>query len=92
MKMVFVSAGRFIGGGAFTDAGGWVWDGHRFKHVPGWNPEGIADLASMARIMGAAAQLKVPGVGDAVAKALTQAVEKELGEHVQGGGVVVIGA
>jgi hypothetical protein len=80
----------FLGGGSLTDAGGWIWDGHRFKRVPGWNPEAIAELSNMLTVVGAAARLKTPGLAEATAKGLTEALQKELGEHLKDGGVLVI--
>jgi hypothetical protein len=84
MNIIFVSRG------AFTDAGGWIWDGHHFKRVPGWNPEAVLELSNMLAIVGTAAHLKTPGLAEASAKVLAGAVEKELAEHVKEGTVLVI--
>jgi hypothetical protein len=78
-------------GGFGSDAGGWYWDGHRFKRVPGWNPEALAELGNALTLIRAAGRLKAPGVGEAAAKAVTELVQKELGDHLKEGGVLVIG-
>jgi hypothetical protein len=81
----------FIGGGGLTDAGGIIWDGHRFKKVPGWNPEAVLELGSALKVIGAAARLKTPGLAEAAAKSVTEFVNREIGAHAKEGTVVVIG-
>jgi len=82
----------FIGPGFGSDAGGWYIgpDGkiHRF---PGWNPEGVADLARAVRIIRDAAQLKTPGLSDSTVRGVMEFAQKELAAHLKGGGVVVLG-
>jgi hypothetical protein len=80
----------FIGGGG-TDAGGIIWDGKRFRRVPGWNPEAVLELSSAVRVIGAAARLKTPGLAEAAAKSVTEFVNKEIGAHAKEGTVVIIG-
>jgi hypothetical protein len=80
----------FIGGGG-TDAGGIVWDGHRFKRVPGWNPEALLEVTSALKVIGAAAHLKTPGLAEAAAKSVSEFVTKEIGAHAKEGNVVVFG-
>jgi hypothetical protein len=81
----------FIGGGGLTDAGGIVWDGHRFKRVPGWNPEALLEVTSALKVIGAAAHLKTPGLAEAAAKSVSDFVTKEIGAHAKEGNVVVFG-
>lgn len=81
----------FIGGGGLTDAGGIVWDGHKFKKIPGWNPEALREMGDALRIIGAAAHLKNPALAEAAAKSVTEFVSKEMGAHAPQGSVVVIG-
>lgn len=80
----------FVGGGG-TDAGGWVWTGHGFKRVPGWNPEQLVELTAALKVLGAARQLKTPGVMEAAGRAVNDLVQKELGTHLKEGGILVIG-
>ncbi len=74
-----------------SDAGYWVWDGHGWKHVGGWGIEQLAEVRAGLQIMAQATQLKQPGLANAVGKSLGDFLTKELGQHVAGGGVVVMG-
>ena len=76
-----------IGGG--SDAGGWIWDGKKFKKVPGWNPEAIVELGNALTIVQAAAHLKTPGLAEAATRGLADFMEKELAPYTKDGGVVV---
>ncbi len=79
-----------ISSGAGTDAPGIIWDGHKFKRIPGWNPEAMVELTHAINIISQAGRLKTPGLAEAAAKIVTELVDKEFAAHVQGGGIVVI--
>jgi len=66
--------------------------GYTIKRIPGWNPEAMAELADSLTVMNAASRLKSPGVAEQVFKSVGQLVQKQLGEHVGGGNVVVVRA
>lgn len=75
-----------------SDAGYWVIgpDG-QFHHVGGWGPERIAELSSAVAIMRQATQLKTPGLAEAAIKSVIGFAQKELGQHLKEGGVLVLG-
>ena len=80
-----------------SDAGYWYLgsDG-KWHHVGGWSVETLADVTRAVSILGQAAQLKTPGLADAVGKSLIGLVEKEMGAHLgkqlKEGGVVIVNA
>lgn len=83
MKMFFI-----IGGG--SDAGGWIWDGHKFRRIPGWNPEELVEITRAVDIIRQVRQFKTPGLAEAIAGRLTEFVQKELSQHIEEGGILVI--
>jgi hypothetical protein len=75
-----------------SDAGYWIWDGHEWRHVGGWAVEQLAEVASALNIMREATRLKTPGLAQAAAQSVSDFVNKQLGQHIQGsGGVVILG-
>lgn len=82
----------FIGHGNFTDAGGWyIGADGKIHRIPGWNPEAMADVVRAVTIIREAGQLKTPGIAEGAIKHVMEFAQKELGAHVKGGGVLVIG-
>jgi hypothetical protein len=82
----------FIMGGGFTDAGGW-WIGPdgKIHKVPGWNPEAVREVSHMVNILREAAQLKTPGLAEAVSRVVIDHVQKELGANLREGDLAVAG-
>lgn len=79
--------------GGLTDAGGYTINlvtGER-KPIPGWEAGAMLELGSALAIIREAAQLKTPGLAEAVIKDVGGFVQKELEAHTQRGDVVVIG-
>jgi len=78
-------------GHAGSDAG-WIWiDGEGHIHrVPGWEPELINELRSAVAVVREASQIKTAGVAEAAIQAVHGLIAKELGAHVEGGGVVLL--
>jgi len=67
----------------------------KVHHVPGWNPEAIAQFDAAISVMRSAAQLKTPGLAEAVVKSVLPFAHKELNTYFKGageGGVLVVGA
>jgi hypothetical protein len=75
-----------------TDGGGWYIgpDGkiHRF---PGWNPDAVKEMTHALNVIREAGHLKTPGLADHAIKSVMDFVQKELGQHMKDGGVVVFG-
>lgn len=67
----------------------------KIHHVPGWNPEAMAEFDAALSVMRSAAQLKAPGLADAVLKSVLPFAQKEINTYFKGageGGVLVAGA
>lgn len=79
-----------IGGG--TDAPGIAINLHtgKVEKIPGWNPEVMLDLNHAVNVIRHAAQLKTPGLAEKASQSVAQFVQRELGEHVKAGDVLVI--
>jgi hypothetical protein len=77
-----------------SDAGYWVFDGHVWRHVGGWQIEQLAEVSSALNIMREATRLKTPGLAEAAAKSVSDFVTKQLGQHLKdsggAGGVVIL--
>jgi hypothetical protein len=73
--------------------GGYIYIGSdgKIHRVPGWSPETITNLASAIDILRAAAHIKEPAVQEAAIKAVMPHVQAQVGEHMKGGGVLVVG-
>jgi len=80
-----------IGG---SDAGGYIitFEHGRivFKRIPGWNPEQLVELSAALNIIREATKLKTPGLAEAAAGSVMEFAQKQLGEHVKGGAVLVL--
>jgi hypothetical protein len=80
----------FVGG---ADAPGFqiVFTGHGIKIVPlpGWEFDKLAELKNSLGILQQAGALKTPGLAEKVAAPLVEIVQKQLGEHMKEGGVLV---
>lgn len=75
-----------------SDAGGWyIGPDGKIHKIPGWNPEGMFELAAAIRVIREAGQLKTPGLREATIKGALDFVQKEFGKHVTEGGIVVVG-
>jgi hypothetical protein len=82
----------FIFGGGFTDAGGWyIGADGKIHKVPGWNPEGVREVSHMVNILREAAQLKTPGLAEAVTSVVIDQVQKELGANLREGDLAIAG-
>ena len=67
----------------------------KIHHVPGWNPEAMAEFDAAISVMRSASQLKSPGLAEAVVKSVLPFAQKELNTYFKGageGGVLVAGA
>jgi hypothetical protein len=77
-----------------SDAGYWVFENGHWVHVGGWGIDQLVEVSRSLAILGQAAQLKTPGLADAVTRELGEAVSKQLSTHLGGqlggGGVVVV--
>jgi hypothetical protein len=83
MKIMFI-------GQVGTDAGGWyIGSDGKIHRIPGWNPEGMADVAHALNVLRAAAQIKTPGVAEAAIKSVLEFAHKELGAHAKEAVIVV---
>jgi hypothetical protein len=75
-----------------SDAGGWyIGPDGKIHRVPGWNPEAMRELTHAISVIREAGQLKTPGLAEATIKGVMELAQKELANHVKGGGVVVLG-
>jgi hypothetical protein len=84
MKMIIL-------GNIGSDAGYWEIDENgNIHHVGGWGVDQLAEFKSAASIMGAATQLKTPGLAEAAIKAVHQLAQSQLAEHVKDGGAVIV--
>src|SRR5204863_810314 len=91
-----------LGGGFGSDAGYWTFENGKLVHHGGWAAERLSDVVRSLNILGQAAQLKTPGLAEAVARGVVDAVDKELSGHLGGqlggaggaatarGGVVIV--
>ncbi|HXP79737.1 MAG TPA: hypothetical protein VN976_07520 [Verrucomicrobiae bacterium] len=67
----------------------------KIHHVPGWNPEAMAEFDAAISVMRDATQLKAPGLAEAVVKSVLPFAQKEIKTYFKDageGGVVVAGA
>lgn len=89
MKMIVL-------GGFGSDAGYWSFENGHWVHHGGWEVDVLKDLSRSLSILGDAARLKTPGLGDTITKELGATVEKQLAAHLGsqmgGGGVVIVNA
>lgn len=87
MKMIV------LGGGFGSDAGYWTIEDGKLVHHGGWEAGALSEVARELTILGQAAQLKTPGLANAVTREVGANVEKALQAHLGsqlGGGSVVI--
>ena len=66
----------------------------KIHHVPGWNPEAMAEFDAAISVMKNATQLKTPGLAETVVKGVLPFAQKELNTYFKGageGGVLVAG-
>jgi hypothetical protein len=82
---------KIIGGGGGTDGPTITIVNGKIHHDPGWGPEALRELATALRIVREAAHLKTPGVAEAAIHGVIGFLERELGQHLKDGGVVVLG-
>jgi hypothetical protein len=73
-----------------SDAGYTVIENGKVHHVGGWGVDQLAEFRSAVTIMGAATQLKTPGLAEAAIKSVEGLAQSQLAEHLKGGGVVVV--
>ncbi len=67
----------------------------KIHHVPGWNPEAMAEFDAAISVMRDATLLKAPGLAEAVVKSVLPFAQKEINTYFKDageGGVVVAGA
>jgi len=88
---------RIVIGRIGSDAGYWyIGADGKLHHVPGWNPEALAELNAAVNILREATRLKTPGLAEAAIKSVMEFTQKELGTHLkQGAGegtVLVLGS
>jgi hypothetical protein len=80
----------FVGG---TDAPGFelVFTPHGVKvhRVIGWEIDQLTEIKNVIGILQQAGVLKTPGLAEKVAAPLVEIVQKQLGEHMKEGGVLV---
>jgi hypothetical protein len=75
-----------------SDAGGWyIGADGKIHRIPGWNPEAMLELSRAIEVIRNAGELKTPGLAEAAIKGVMEFAQKQLGEHVKGGGVLVVG-
>ncbi len=75
-----------------SDAGGWfIGPDGKVHRIPGWNPEAMLELTRAVTVIREAGQLKTAGLTEVTVKGVMEFVQKEIGTHVKGGGVLVIG-
>ena len=87
MKMIV------LGGGFGSDAGYWTYENGKLVHHGGWEAGTLAEVSRELAILGQAAQLKTPGLANAVSREVGANVEKALQAHLGsqlGNGAVVI--
>jgi hypothetical protein len=80
-----------------SDAGYWyIGPDGKLHHVPGWNPEQLAEVGAAVNIMREATRLKTPGLAEAAIKSVMEFTQKELAAHLKDRGtqgvVLVLGA
>jgi hypothetical protein len=80
----------FVGG---SDAPGFqlVFTAHGVKvvRVTGWEIDQLTEIKNALGILQKAGALKTPGLAEKVAAPLAEIVQKQLGEHMKEGGVIV---
>ena len=88
---------RIVIGRVGSDAGYWyIGADGKLHHVPGWNPEALAELSAAVNIIREATRLKTPGLAEAAIKSVMDFTQRELQAHLKEGGgegvVLVLGA
>jgi len=77
-----------------SDAGYWTFENGKWVHHGGWGIDQLVEVSRALNILGEAARLKTPGMGDAISKTAGEFVQKELGahlgDHAKGANTVVI--
>lgn len=86
MQAIYVLAGSDAPGVIITFEHGKV----VIKRVPGWNPEALSELGAALSIVREATKLKTPGLAEAAAQSVMEFAQKQLDQHVKGGGAVLI--
>lgn len=82
----------FVSSGFGTDAPGWyIGSDGKIHRIPGWNPEAMVDFSHAIKIIREAGQLKQAGLREATIKSVMEFAQKEFGQYIKDGGVVVIG-
>jgi hypothetical protein len=79
MKMIII-------GNIGSDAGYWVLDATGLHHVGGWASERLLEFGAALKIIGAATQLKTPGVAEAAIKSVHGIAQSALADHFKAGG------
>jgi hypothetical protein len=87
---------KVIFGRIGSDGGYWyIGADGKVHHVPGWQPELIADLTRALSALRQLGEIKTPGVAEHATKGLMEFVQGQLGQHLgeqlKGGGVLVVG-
>lgn len=79
-----------------SDAGYWyIGSDGKVHHVPGWNPEAMAEFEAAISVMRDATRFKAPGLAEAVVNSVLPFAQKEIRTYFKGageGGVLVAGA
>lgn len=77
---------RIVIGRIGSDAGYWyVGSDGKLHHVPGWNPEALAELGAAVNIIREATRLRTPGLAEAAIKSVMEFTQKELATHMKQG-------
>jgi hypothetical protein len=81
----------FVGPGWGTDApSGYIGADGKWHPTPGWEAQSTLELSRALTIVGMAAQLKTPHLAESVSRGLLDFAQKELGQHLPQGGVLVV--
>lgn len=74
-----------------SDAGGWyIGSDGKIHRVPGWNPEAMSEIAAALSIVRYSSLVKNPHFSQQVMKEAVGFAQKQLGEHLKEGGIVVV--
>ena len=76
-----------------TDAGGWyIGADGKIHRIPGWNPESMIELTAALSIIRVANQIKDERFNSSIMKEAYGFAQKQLGEHLSEGGILVVNA
>ena len=74
-----------------TDAGGWyIGSDGKIHRVPGWNPDAMSEIAAALNIVRYSNLVKSAHFNQQIMKDAVGFAQKQLGEHVKDGGIVVV--